>query len=218
MFGESQLPHPASSCKSYEIFLILSKKSFPQKLTAPSGHVSCPPLIPNLWKAMANTQIILKEKIHNLGAEGDVVKVRAGYARNFLLPHGKAFEATQSNLKNLEELKARRAEREAKEREEAEKTATKLRRTKIKLTLATGQGGKAFGSITAMDIQKAIAESSAKVKLDRHQIELEKPIKTAGTFEVSIKVHPDIECVIKVHVNATDAPEGEKEGAEDSAE
>jgi large subunit ribosomal protein L9 len=176
------------------------------------------PSFPNLWKAMAHTQIILKEKIHNLGAEGDVVKVRAGFARNFLLPHGKAFEATQTNLKNLEELKARRAEREAKELEEAEKTATKLRRAKIKLTLATGQGGKAFGSITAMDIQKAIAESSAKVELDRHQIQLDKPIKATGIFEVPIKVHPDVECVMKIHVNAADAAEGEKEGAEESAE
>jgi large subunit ribosomal protein L9 len=167
---------------------------------------------------MAHTQIILKEKIHNLGAEGDVVKVRAGYARNFLLPHGKAFEATDRNLKSLETLKAVRAERESKELEEAEKTATKLRRAKLKLTLATGQGGKAFGSITAMDIQKAIAESSAKITLDRHQIELEKPIKSTGTFEVTIKVHPQIECVVKVHVNATDAPEGSKDGESEAAE
>lgn len=167
---------------------------------------------------MAHTQIILKEKIHNLGAEGDVVKVRAGFARNFLLPEGKAFEATASNLKNLETLKAVRAERESKELEEAEKTATKLRRAKLKLTLATGQGGKAFGSITSSDIVKAIAESSAKVTLDRHQIELEKPIKSSGTYEVTVKVHPQIECVIKVHVNATEAADGAKEGDSEAAE
>jgi len=164
---------------------------------------------------MANTQIILKEKIKNLGAEGDVVKVRAGYARNFLLPQGKAFEATQRNLKNLETLKATRAAREAKELEEAEKTATKLRRAKIKLTLATGQGGKAFGSITASDIQKAILESSAKVDLDRHQIELDKPIKTTGITEVPIKLHPDIDLTIKVHVTAADGKEEESADSEE---
>ena len=158
---------------------------------------------------MPTTQIILKEKIKNLGAEGDVVKVRAGYARNFLLPQGKAFEATPRNLKNLETLKKTRAEREAKELEEAEKVATKLRRAKIKLTLATGQGGKAFGSITASDIQKAILESSAKVDLDRHQIELDKPIKTTGVTEVPIRLHPDIDLTIKVHVTAAGAKEEE---------
>jgi large subunit ribosomal protein L9 len=150
---------------------------------------------------MAHTQVILKEKIINLGAEGDLVKVRAGFARNFLLPQGKAFAATKSNLNQLETLKKVRAEREAKELEEAEKTAVKLRRLKLKLTLATGQGGKAFGSITAMDIQKAIAESSAKTELEKHQIELDKPIKSNGSFDIPVKLHHDVECEIgRAHV------------------
>ena len=164
---------------------------------------------------MATTQVILKEKIINLGAEGDLVKVRAGFARNFLLPQGKALAASAGNLKELETLKKVRAEREAKEVEEAEKTATKLRRLKLKLTLATGQGGKAFGSITAMDIQKAVAESSAKVELEKHQIALDKPIKSTGTFDIPVKLHHDVECVIKLVVSASD---GKDTGGESSRE
>ena len=105
---------------------------------------------------MPTTQVILKEKIKGLGAEADVVKVKRGFARNFLLPQGKAYEATKGNLRYTERLKAVRAEREAKETLEAEKLAAKLKKLKLKLTLSTGQGGKAFGSITTIDIAKAI--------------------------------------------------------------
>ena len=112
---------------------------------------------------MATTQVILKEKIASLGAEGDIVKVRTGYARNFLLPKAKAYEATAGNLRQQANLQKVRAEREAKELEEAEKLSSKLKKLKIKLTLATGQGGKAFGSITTKDIVEAVAASTAKV-------------------------------------------------------
>lgn len=165
---------------------------------------------------MATTQIILKEKITNLGAEGDVVTVRAGFARNFLLPQSKAYEATPSNLGRLETLKKARVEREAKEIDEATKLAAKLKKLKLKLTLMTGQGGKAFGSITASDIIKAVAESSAKTTLDKHQVVLDKPIKSTGTFEVPVKLHADVECFLKVTVAAADAPEG-AEGEEAEA-
>lgn len=164
---------------------------------------------------MATVDIILKEKIASLGAEGDLVKVKGGYANNFLLPQGKAFVATKGNLRQMEKLKKVRAEREAKESEEAEKIATKLKRLKLKLTLTTGQGGKAFGSITSSDIQKAVAESSAKIELDRHQIELDKPIKTTGTFEVPVKLQAGVECFLKVTVVSADGAEVE---AEESAE
>lgn len=162
---------------------------------------------------MANIQVILKEQIKGLGAEADVVGVKRGFARNYLLPQGKAYEATKGNLRHVEHLKAARAEREAKELTEAEKTASKLRKLKLKLTLATGQGGKAFGSITTIDIAKAVAESVAKVELDRHQIQLDRPIKNTGSFEVPVKLHADVECFLKVTVISA-AEEGEK--AEDA--
>ncbi|MEN3943311.1 50S ribosomal protein L9 [Prosthecobacter sp. SYSU 5D2] len=165
---------------------------------------------------MANVQVILKEKIQGLGAEADVVRVARGYARNFLVPQGKAYDASAGNLRNLNHLKAIRAEREAKELQEAEKVASKLKKLKLKLTLQTGQGGKAFGSITNMDIAKAVADSAAKVELDRHQIQLEKPIKTTGTFEIPVKLHADVNCFLKLTVIAeSDAGAAD---TEDSAE
>jgi large subunit ribosomal protein L9 len=166
---------------------------------------------------MANTQVILKEPIKGLGAEADVVSVRRGFARNFLVPQGKAFEATAGNLRQINHLKAARAEREARELGEAEKIASKLRKLKLKLSLATGQGGKAFGSITTMDIVKAIAESIAKVELDRHQVELDRPIKSTGNFEVPIKLHADVSCVVKLTVAAQDGEATEGEDAADDS-
>lgn len=168
---------------------------------------------------MATTQVILKEKISSLGAEGDIVKVRTGYARNFLLPKAKAYEATAGNLRHQANLQKVRAEREAKEIEEAEKLSSKLKKLKLKLTLATGQGGKAFGSITTKDIVEAVAASSAKVTLDRHQIELDKPIKATGTYEVPVKLHADVQCFLKVTVSAADAAgEGGEDDSDESAE
>lgn len=164
---------------------------------------------------MPTVDIILKEKIANLGAEGDVVKVKGGFARNFLIPQGKAYAANKGNLRQLDTLKKARAERESKEIEEAEKIATKLKRLKLKLTLATGQAGKAFGSITTIDIQKAVAESAAKVELDRHQIDLEKPIKSTGTFEVPVKLHAQVNCFLKITVTAADGEEAESEETEE---
>jgi large subunit ribosomal protein L9 len=163
---------------------------------------------------MATTQVILKEKIKGLGAEADVVKVKRGFARNFLLPQGKAYEASKGNLRYTERLKAVRAEREAKELAEAEKVASKLKKTKLKLTLATGQGGKAFGAITTMDIAKAITEQ-AGVEIDRHQIVLERPIKNTGAFEIEVKLGHEVTATIKLTVTA--AGDSSAEG-EESAE
>jgi large subunit ribosomal protein L9 len=160
---------------------------------------------------MSNVQVILKEKIKGLGAEADVVHVKRGFARNFLVPQGKAFEATAGNLRRVSHLKTIRAERETKELQEAEKIASKLRKLKLKLTLQTGQSGKAFGSITTMDIAKAVLESSAKAEIDRHLIQLDKPIKATGTFEVPVKLHADVNCFLKITVTAAGA-----EGGEDS--
>lgn len=159
---------------------------------------------------MANVQVILKQKIASLGAEADIVAVKAGYARNYLIPQGKAYEATAGNLRQINNLKAKRAERESAERAEAQNTAGKLRKANLKLELSVGQGGKAFGAITAADIADAIFEQT-KIKVDRHAVELEKPIKTTGKHEVTVRVHADVEAVVKVTVATPDAPEGEEE-------
>ncbi|HVJ45299.1 MAG TPA: 50S ribosomal protein L9 [Luteolibacter sp.] len=156
---------------------------------------------------MANAQVILKEKIEGLGAESDVVKVRAGYARNFLIPQGKAYEASKSNLRHIEALKVERSRREAEELTVAQEIATKISKLKPKFVLSTGQGGKAFGSVTSIDIHKEL--EAAGIEIDRHGIELDKPVKKSGKTEVSIRLHPQVTATLTISV---DAGEEEAEG------
>jgi large subunit ribosomal protein L9 len=152
---------------------------------------------------MPTVEVILKQQIKELGAEADIVKVKAGYARNFLVPNGMALEATAGNRNSLKALKARRAEREAKELTEAETVASKLKKVTLKLTLKTGADGKAFGSVTALDVARALAEQGPKgLNLDRHAIHLEKSIKQTGKFEVPVRLHPQVTTSLKVHVAA----------------
>jgi large subunit ribosomal protein L9 len=151
---------------------------------------------------MANAQVILKEKIEGLGLEADVVKVRAGYARNFLIPQGKAYEASRANLRHVEALKVSRARREAEELAIAQDLATRIAKLKPKFTLSTGQGGKAFGSVTNMDIHKEL--EAAGIVIDRHAIELDKPVKKSGKTEVTIKLHPQVITTITISVDAGD--------------
>ena len=151
---------------------------------------------------MANAQVILKEKIEGLGLEADVVKVRAGYARNFLIPQGKAYEASRANLRHVEALKVSRSRREAEELAVAQELATKISKLKPKFTLSTGQGGKAFGSVTNMDIHKEL--EAAGISVDRHAIELEKPVKKSGKTEVIVRVHPQVTATLTISVDAGD--------------
>lgn len=162
---------------------------------------------------MATVEVILKEKIEGLGSEADVVKVRRGFARNFLLPQGRAFEATKGNLRHLESLKEIRAKREADELIEAENIAAKLKKLRLSTELSIGQGGKAFGSVTTADIAKLIGEKS-KLDIDRHQILLDKPIKSLGSYDIEVKLHADVDASITVRVLAADG-EGEGEAKEE---
>ena len=149
---------------------------------------------------MALAQVILREKVDGLGAEADVVKVRPGYARNFLIPQGKAFEATKANLRHINALKATRARRETEELETARDLATRIAKVKPKFTLELGQAGKAFGSVTSIDIHKELETSG--IAIERHSIELEKPIKKSGKTEVPIRLHPEITAILTVTVEA----------------
>ncbi|MDB6154868.1 MAG: rplI [Chthoniobacteraceae bacterium] len=150
---------------------------------------------------MSTTEIILTEKIANLGAEADIVRVKRGYARNFLVPRGKALEVTQSTLKRLNSLKTKRAEREAQEQNEADELARRINKLKISMELETGEQGKAFGSITAADIADRL-KKELKVEIDRHRIHLEKPIKETGDHEVQIKLHADVTAKLNISVKA----------------
>lgn len=151
---------------------------------------------------MADTEIILKENVPGLGAEADIVKVRKGFARNHLIPTGKAYEVTPSNLKRLNQLKSRRAEREARELNEAEEFAHKIAKLKLDFILETGETGKAFGSVTTRDIEEKL-QNDFGITIDRHKIELERPIKESGEKEVSIKLHQDVSAVLKIEIKSS---------------
>jgi large subunit ribosomal protein L9 len=147
---------------------------------------------------MATTKVILREKIVNLGSEADVVTVKAGFARNFLIPEGKAFEATKANLKHLESLGAQRTKRETEELQEAQDLAAKIKKLSLTFTLETGQGGKAFGSITTIDIHKELSDKG--IEIDRHAIILDGPIKTSGKQNLEVKLHTDVTTTLKINV------------------
>jgi len=173
---------------------------------------------------MANTQVILTEPIAGLGAEADVVKFKPGYARNFLIPRGKAFEVTPATLKQLNSLKAKRAEREARELNEADELARRINKLKITLTLETGETGKAFGSITAKDIADRL-KTELGTEIDRHHIVLERPIKDSGAHEIEIKLGHDVVAKLNLNVksssqaaSASEEQAAAPEGAEHSAE
>ena len=156
---------------------------------------------------MPSTEIILTENIPGLGAEADVVKVRRGYARNYLLPHGKAFEVTKQSLRQLDNLKAKRAAREAAELNEAEDIARRIGKLRVAFTLETGESGKAFGSVTAQDLVKRLKNELGN-EIDRHRIVLEHPLKTTGEHEVPIKLHHDVTAkfVFQIKSSSEEAP------------
>ena len=163
---------------------------------------------------MPLTEIILTENIPGLGAEADVVKVRRGYARNYLLPRGKAYEVTPGALRQLDALKQKRAEREARELNEAEELARRIGKSRFVFTLETGETGKAFGSVTAQDIMNRI-KNEIGAEIDRHKIVLERPIKDTGEHEVPIKLHHDVTAQLVFQVKSAEEPRdrGEAESA-----
>ena len=161
---------------------------------------------------MPTTEVILTEKIASLGAEADVVKVKRGYARNFLVPSGKALEVTPVTLRRINQLKAKRAEREAAELNESEELARRINKLKITITLETGETGKAFGSVTAKDLADKL-NAELGVEIDRHRIELERPIKETGAHEITIKLHHEI--VAKLNLTVKSA--GDEKAAEPAA-
>ena len=165
---------------------------------------------------MPSTQIILTENVPGLGAEADVVNVRRGYARNFLLPAGKAHEVTPRAMRQIDMLKAKRAEREARELNEAEDLARRIGKLKVTFILHTGETGKAFGSITANDLAERLKQELSR-DIDRHLLVLEHPIKTTGDHEVPLKLHHGVMAKFKFSVKSSEEPKPEAP-AEESAD
>jgi large subunit ribosomal protein L9 len=163
---------------------------------------------------MATSEVILTEAVPSLGAEADIVKVRAGYARNFLIPGGKAMEVTPSSLRKINHLKVKRAEREAREINEAESLAAKINKLRLQMKLETGQTGKAFGSITASDLLERLAAEIKDLVLPRHAIVLDRPIKESGDHEIPVKIHSEVVATLRVSIAAlpkVDQPADEDE-------
>jgi len=139
---------------------------------------------------MANNEVLLLKPVDGLGAEGDQVKVRAGYARNFLLPQGMAVPLTGANRKRVEALKKARGLREAKELDGAQALAKQIEKAGIAIAVKTGEGGKLFGAVTANDIHDKLV--AAGVTVEKRRIHLGQPIKTLGKHEVKIRLHPEV--------------------------
>jgi len=143
-------------------------------------------------------QVILMEKMANLGQLGDVVKVKNGYARNFLLPKGLALEANLRNVKALEHDKRKIQETVKKAKSGAEELSSKIAAVTITIKAKAGEEDKLFGSVTAMDIAEALKQEG--LDIDRRKIVLEEPIKRLGNFTVSVKVHPEVSAQFTVQV------------------
>lgn len=140
---------------------------------------------------MAHSEILLLKPVENLGGEGDQVRVRAGYARNYLLPRKLAIPLTESNRKQIEALRKARAKREESELEAAKKLAGRIESTRIAIAVKTGEGGKMFGAVTAADIHAKLTE--AGVEIDRKKIHVYNPIKTLGQHTTKIRLHADVQ-------------------------
>lgn len=147
---------------------------------------------------MAHMKVILATKIEGLGCEADLVTVKAGYGRNYLIPQGLAFEATPANQRFINMLQKKRAEREAAELANFQDIAGKIAAVTLDLTLEAGENGKVFGAITNQQIAESLAAQG--IEIDRHSIDLEKPLKKSGTYEIPAKLHPQVVATVKVNL------------------
>ena len=143
-------------------------------------------------------QVVLLERVAKLGQMGEVVQVRDGYARNFLLPQGKALRATEGNLKRFETERAQLEARNLELKKEAEKVATRLDGQSFTVIRSASDGGALYGSVTTRDI--ADAATAGGFTLDRRQVVLDQPIKELGLHPVGVSLHPEVEATIRVNV------------------
>ena len=141
-------------------------------------------------------QVILTQSDPKLGRRGEVVKVSAGYAQNYLFPHRKAQPATPAALKAFEQEKAKHVKEEVERLERAKGLAEKLRATPLEISVAAGEGEKLFGAVTAQHIVDALAERG--VACDRKMIHLQEPIKKLGRYEIECRLHPEVTVKLQV--------------------
>lgn len=143
-------------------------------------------------------EVILRQAVDALGHPGDIVKVSPGYARNYLLPRGLAYEATPGNRKRIEQEKSRLEAAENTRRSAAQAVADRLEPVSLTFAARVGDEGKLFGSVTAGDIQQQLATQGFEI--EKRQIELHEPIKALGVYRVPVRLHADVKPEIKVWV------------------
>jgi large subunit ribosomal protein L9 len=143
-------------------------------------------------------EVLLMDAVPGLGIEGDVVRVADGYARNYLFPRGFAAEVTDGKKRQIEKKRLERLELMKEEKSAAEELAKKFENISCTIAAKTAESGKMFGSVTAAQILEKLAEQ--KISLDRNQILLDAPLHELGVFDVTIRLHPEVETILKVWV------------------
>ncbi len=143
-------------------------------------------------------EIILREDVQHLGKVGEVVKVKDGYARNYLLPKGLAYPATEANKKKIAYEGERIAKQRASEKSTAETEATRLAGVQLSFAVKVGEEDKLYGSVTASDIQRKLEELG--IRVDKRKIDLHEPIRELGEFSVGIKIHPEVRPEVRITV------------------
>jgi len=148
---------------------------------------------------MANQiSVVLQKDVENVGSGGEVVRVKPGFARNYLIPRGLAMPATIGNLAQIEELKRQAEARTAEILKEAQELKAKLEATSAKLERSVGEESKMYGSVTAKDIEEAY--KALGLTIDRRKVTIAEPIKSLGLFDVKVRLHHDVEANLRVEV------------------
>lgn len=146
-------------------------------------------------------KLILKKAVANLGEAGDVVSVKAGFGRNYLLPQGFAYEASAANVRRLEEESRRAEERSRRDYLEARRRAAQFAGMSLTFKARAGEDGKLFGSVTNADVaDRANATGQLDFQLDKRSIQMDEPLKALGSHHVSVRLHAEVDAEIKVHV------------------
>jgi large subunit ribosomal protein L9 len=156
---------------------------------------------------MAHTNVLLREDVDDLGARGEIVRVKAGYARNYLLPQKLAVEASANNVKQIEQERAALLKKEATERSGAEAQAEQMKSLRLSFTRKVGDQGILYGSVTSMDIVEALKERGYEI--DRRRITLREAIKETGEFTVPVRLHREVTVEVPVEVMAEGAVKAE---------
>ena len=145
-------------------------------------------------------KLILTQEVDGLGSAGDVVEVKDGYGRNYLIPRGFGMRWTRGGEKQVESIKAARASRTVRDLDHAKEIKNKLEGSSVELKVRAGEGGRLFGAVTVNDIAGAISGAIGEGSVDKRKIVLGNPIKSLGSHQVTVKVHDEVDAVVNLNV------------------